>query len=153
ESEHRQVQHLRPRAHAGAGEGNVHAAQVRIHDARNLRIACVGKRQQRHSYRALVGSHSALCRPVNVRDDLTAGLIGQRLIEAGYLTREQLQEALDEQRRTAMLLGEVCILRGWLTYEQVRECLPNIRSRLGNRLLAEKRITMEQLWLAILEQR
>jgi N-acetylglucosaminyldiphosphoundecaprenol N-acetyl-beta-D-mannosaminyltransferase len=88
-----------------------------------------------------------------VRKDLTAGLIGQRLIEAGYLTREQLQEALATQRKTAMLLGEVCILRGWLTYEQVRECLPNIRSRLGNRLLAEKRITMEQLWLAILEQR
>lgn len=85
--------------------------------------------------------------------DLTAGLIGQRLIEAGYLTREQLQEALEVQRKTAMLLGEVCILRGWLTYDQVRECLPNIRTRLGNRLLAEKLITMEQLWLAILEQR
>jgi len=84
---------------------------------------------------------------------LTAGLIGQRLIEAGYLTRDQLQEALQEQQRTALLLGEVCILRGWLTYEQLRECLPSARSRLGNRLLAEKRITMEQLWLALLEQR
>lgn len=85
--------------------------------------------------------------------DLTAGLIGQRLIEAGYLSREQLQEALEVQRKTAMLLGEVCVLRGWLTYDQVRDCLPKIRSRLGNRLVSEKLITMEQLWLAILEQR
>jgi hypothetical protein len=89
----------------------------------------------------------------SLKKNLTAGLIGQRLIEAGYLTREQLQEALEVQRDTALLLGEVCILRGWLTYDQLRECLPRVRSRLGNRLLAEKRITMEQLWLAILEQR
>lgn len=90
---------------------------------------------------------------VSQKKALTAGLIGQRLIEAGYLTREQLQEALDAQRETALLLGEVCILRGWLTYDQLAECLRPMRSRLGNRLLAEKRITMEQLWVAILEQR
>lgn len=83
----------------------------------------------------------------------SAGLIGQRLIEAGYLTREQLQEALQVQRDTALLLGEVCILRGWLTYEQLKDCLPPLRSKLGNKLLAAKLITMEQLWLAILEQR
>jgi hypothetical protein len=85
--------------------------------------------------------------------NLNAGLIGQRLVEAGYLTREQLQEALSVQRETALLLGEVCILRGWLTFEQLQACLRPVRSRLGNKLLQSGRITMEQLWLAILEQR
>lgn len=84
---------------------------------------------------------------------LDAGLIGQRLIEAGYLTKEQLREALAEQERTALLLGEVCLLRGWLTFEQLKECLPPLRNKLGNSLLAHKKITMEQLWLALLEQR
>ena len=84
---------------------------------------------------------------------LNAGLIGQRLIEAGYLTREQLQEALSVQQETALLLGEVCLLRGWLTWEQLDECLRPVRSRLGNRLLSSGKITIEQLFVAILEQR
>ncbi len=81
------------------------------------------------------------------------GLIGRRLIEAGHLTREQLHEALKVQEETALLLGEVCILRGWLTYDQLRAFLPTVRSRIGNKLLAAELITMEQLWLGILEQR
>ena len=87
------------------------------------------------------------------RKPSSLGLIGQRLIEAGYLTRQQLHEALNVQEETALLLGEVCILRGWLTYDQLRQCLPSVRSRIGSKLLAAKLITMEQLWLAILEQR
>lgn len=84
---------------------------------------------------------------------LNSGLVGQRLIEAGYLTREQLQEALRVQRQTALLLGEVCLLRGWINYDQLSECLRPVRSRLGNRLLASGAINAEQLWVAILEQR
>lgn len=57
------------------------------------------------------------------------------------------------QRETALLLGEVCILRGWLTYEQLHECLRPLRSRLGNKLLSAGKISAEQLWTAILEQR
>lgn len=83
----------------------------------------------------------------------TSSLIGQRLIEAGYLSREQIKEALDCQRQTALLFGEVCLLKGWLTYPQLAECLKPVRCRLGQRLLSEGYITMEQLWLAILEQR
>ena len=83
----------------------------------------------------------------------SSSLIGQRLIEAGYLSEEQLREALKAQTETGLLLGEVCILKGWLTYQQVKECLPTLRSRLGERLLSTGYVTMEQLWLALLEQR
>ncbi|HNB21434.1 MAG TPA: hypothetical protein PKZ32_03410 [Candidatus Melainabacteria bacterium] len=84
---------------------------------------------------------------------LNASLIGQRLIEGGYLKQEQLNEALKLQRETGLLLGEVCLLKGWLSYEQLKECLPTLRNKLGEKLLALGYITIEQLWLAILEQR
>ena len=85
--------------------------------------------------------------------NFASSLIGQRLIEAGYLTEERLQQALSIQLETGLLLGEVCILKGWLEYGQLKECLPPLRSRLGEKLLASGLITMEQLWLALLEQR
>src|ERR1700749_4104755 len=84
---------------------------------------------------------------------LNSSLIGQRLVEAGYLTKEQLKEALHTQKETAFLLGEVCIFKGWLTYKQLQECLPPLRTKLGHRLLADKHVTIEQLLLALLEQR
>ncbi len=86
-------------------------------------------------------------------DRFSSSLIGQRLIEAGYLTEAQLKEALIAQNEAGLLLGEVCLLKGWLTYAQLKECLPSGRSKLGERLLAHGCITMEQLWLALLEQR
>src|SRR4029453_19392485 len=82
-----------------------------------------------------------------------SSLIGQRMIEAGLLTEEQLREALVAQTETGLLLGEVCILKGWLSYKQGKECLPELRSRLGEKLRAHGYITIEQLWLALLEQR
>jgi len=84
---------------------------------------------------------------------LTASLIGQRLIEGGYLTSQQLDEALHLQRETGLLLGEVCLLKNWVSYTQLKECLPALRSKLGDKLLALGYINMEQLWLALLEQR
>ncbi len=83
----------------------------------------------------------------------SSSLIGQRLIEAGYLTDKQLKEALEAQAETGLLLGEVCMLKGWLSYAQVKECLPTLRSKLGEKLLALGYISIEQLWLALLEQR
>lgn len=83
----------------------------------------------------------------------SASLIGQRLIESGYLTGEQLEEALQLQRETGLLLGEVCLLKSWVSYDQLKSCLPTLRSKLGDKLLALGYITIEQLWLALLEQR
>lgn len=84
---------------------------------------------------------------------LHASLIGQRLIESGFLKSEQLEEALKLQKETGLLLGEICLLKGWVTYQQLKDCLPSLRSKLGEKLLALGYITIEQLWLAILEQR
>ncbi|HEY9791190.1 MAG TPA: hypothetical protein V6D22_12365 [Candidatus Obscuribacterales bacterium] len=84
---------------------------------------------------------------------LNAGLIGHRLIEAGYLTQDRLHDALIAQRETGLLLGEVCMIRGWLTYEQLMHCLRPTRSKLGNKLLGLDKITIQQLWMALLEQR
>ncbi len=87
------------------------------------------------------------------RPPFKSSLIGQRLIEAGYLTREQLTEALGRQNETGLLLGEVCLLKGWLSYQQLKDCLPTLRSKLGERLISNGYISIEQLWLALLEQR
>ncbi|MCC6977689.1 MAG: hypothetical protein IT343_05170 [Candidatus Melainabacteria bacterium] len=87
------------------------------------------------------------------KNKLSASLIGQRLIESGHLTFEQLEEALQLQRETGLLLGEVCLLKGWVSYDQLKSCLPKLRSKLGDKLLALGYITIEQLWLALLEQR
>ncbi len=82
-----------------------------------------------------------------------ASFIGQRLLEAGYITEEQLKAALVHQVETGLLLGEVCLLKGWVSYAQLKECLPSLRSRIGDRLLSLGYITAEQLWLALVEQR
>jgi len=84
---------------------------------------------------------------------LNSSLIGQRLIESGLLTEDQLDEALTVQAETGLLFGEVCLLKQWLNYDQLKSCLPDLRSKLGERLIASGSITMEQLWLALLEQR
>jgi hypothetical protein len=85
--------------------------------------------------------------------NLQSSLIGQRLIESGLLSGDQLSEALKIQFETGLLFGEVCLLKGWLTYPSLKGCLPTMRSRLGEKLLSHGYITMEQLWMALLEQR
>jgi hypothetical protein len=92
-----------------------------------------------------------LTNPVTRR--FTSSMIGQRLIEAGYINEQQLREALSAQVETGLLLGEICMLKGWINYSQLRECLPPMRSRIGERLLAVGLINIQQLWMAILEQR
>lgn len=82
-----------------------------------------------------------------------SSLIGQRLVEAGHLTKDQLGQALNHQTETGLLFGEVCLLQGWVSYQQLKECLPTLRSRLGERLISSGYISIEQLWLALLEQR
>lgn len=82
-----------------------------------------------------------------------AGIIGQRLLECGYITRKQLDEALLLQKKTGMFLGEVCLLKGFVSYTQLIECLPGVKSKLGEKLIGLGYITAEQLFQAILEQR
>lgn len=91
--------------------------------------------------------------PELVKPGLFAGLIGQRLVEAGYLTKSQVDDALAAQYETGLLFGEVCLLKGWITVKQLEQCLPPARSRLGHSLLVCGYITIEQLYAALLEQR
>ena len=85
--------------------------------------------------------------------NLQSSLIGQRLVEAGFIDETQLEEALSLQADTGLLLGEVCLLKGWMNYKNLKACLPEVRSKLGEKLIASGLISMEQLWLALLEQR
>lgn len=81
------------------------------------------------------------------------GLIGQRLLELGYLTEAQLEEALKEQEHTGLLLGEVCLLKGFIEYSQLEVCLPEQKSRIGQKLMAYGYISVHQLQLALIEQK
>lgn len=51
------------------------------------------------------------------------GLLGQRLIEDGKITSDQLEIALTEQRKTGKKLGEVLFRLGFLTEEAVSEAI------------------------------
>jgi cellulose synthase/poly-beta-1,6-N-acetylglucosamine synthase-like glycosyltransferase len=41
-------------------------------------------------------------------------LLGEKLVSAGWISRQQLEEALEEQRRTGARLGQVLLARGWV---------------------------------------
>lgn len=51
--------------------------------------------------------------------------LGDLLVKRGYLTEDQLQVVLEEQRssRGAKLLGELLVEKSWASEEQVLECL------------------------------
>ena len=53
--------------------------------------------------------------------------LGNILVERGYIAVEQLQAALEEQRKgTGKLLGEIIIERGLATEDQVIESLATV---------------------------
>ena len=49
--------------------------------------------------------------------------LGERLLEEGFLTKEQLQMALEEERRTRVPLHKVIVKRGWAPDEVVASFL------------------------------
>ena len=58
---------------------------------------------------------------------------GQIAVKLGFLTEEQLKEALYEQikddltKKPHRLLGEICGLKGWMTQEQIDEVLDELQ--------------------------
>ncbi len=54
---------------------------------------------------------------------MTMKPLGQMLIDAGYLTEEQLDIALKEQKRTGEKLGEILIRMGFVTREDILKVL------------------------------
>ena len=49
--------------------------------------------------------------------------IGEILVEAGYITEEQLDKALKEQAVTGEKLGEILVKKGWLIKEELDQSL------------------------------
>ena len=54
---------------------------------------------------------------------LYRGQLGDYLVEQGWITREQLEEALAEQRQTGKRIGEILVTRGWITRAQLQAAL------------------------------
>lgn len=82
--------------------------------------------------------------------------LGQKLIDAGLLTREQLDALLREQRRGYRRLGDVLLDKGWLTREQLDEAVREAARKgryIGDCLIDRGWITREQLDEALREQR
>ncbi|MHC4663086.1 MAG: GspE/PulE/PilB domain-containing protein [Planctomycetota bacterium] len=88
------------------------------------------------------------------REDLTQkilrfGRIGEVLMATGLITTDQLQQALNLQLQSGGLLGEVLIELGYIT----KEDLMRITSKLGHFLVEAKIVRGSQLELALDEQR
>jgi hypothetical protein len=86
--------------------------------------------------------------------------VGELLILARRITRQQLDLALQEQRKTDQRLGDVLVCHGWIS-EQEKEAVLAFQHnqdgvegplRLGNLLIAAAIITREQLADAIARQ-
>jgi len=57
---------------------------------------------------------------------------GEILVEMGLLTPQQLEEALEEQKRSHLRIGEIFVAKGWVTNVELTEALAR---RLGVRFL------------------
>jgi adsorption protein B len=82
--------------------------------------------------------------------------MGQKLVDAGVLTRAQLDTIMRDQRRDFRRLGDVLLDRGWLTRAQLDEMvLTAARSGryIGDCLIERGWLTREQLDEALAEQR
>lgn len=91
--------------------------------------------------------------------------IGELLVRAGRLTREQLDAALEAQRDAGLRLGELLVKNGWLSEPELRALLAFQKRlgkvgadragplQLGNLLVACGAITAEQLEFALIHHR
>lgn len=80
--------------------------------------------------------------------------IGERLIEGGFITRQQLDEALELQKRESVFLGDALERLGYLTRERMIEFLSYDRSSLvGERLIAASGMKRDQFYEALAYQR
>jgi len=49
--------------------------------------------------------------------------IGEILVEAGYITEQQLQKALKEQAVTGEKIGEILVNKGWIVKKELDQSL------------------------------
>ncbi|HEX3018286.1 MAG TPA: glycosyltransferase family 2 protein [Caproicibacter sp.] len=80
--------------------------------------------------------------------------LGERLVKAGYLTQNQLSDALNRQHETGGLLGDILAGQGYLPTDKLAEFLCEDRfARLGELLIQEGQLTKDQLESALEFQR
>jgi len=82
--------------------------------------------------------------------------LGQKLVEAGVLTREMLDKLQREQRRSFRRLGDVFVEKGWITRAQLAQAVLQAAREgryLGDCLIEQGLITRAQLDEALQEQR
>lgn len=82
--------------------------------------------------------------------------LGAFLVEAGYLSEAQLEQALARQREIGGRLGELCVDLGFLSQQELEKALearPRHRALLGRQLTDQGLITKEQLDRALAMQK
>lgn len=50
-------------------------------------------------------------------------MLGEKLIASKVITSQQLQEALNEQKKTGQRLGDILVSKGYATAGQIEEAL------------------------------
>lgn len=80
--------------------------------------------------------------------------LGTRLVRAGYISQEQLEQSLRFQKQEGTLLGETLVRHGFLTKEQLSRFLySDPGASIGEILIGEGYLTREQLSEALSDQR
>lgn len=91
-------------------------------------------------------------------------VLGELLVKAHHITRQQLNQALREQKKTGAKLGEILVTQGLLSEDGLKAILTFQKNqespvrasnnfRLGEILIASSHITHDQLADALLKQR
>ncbi|GAB4218005.1 MAG: hypothetical protein OHK0012_24890 [Synechococcales cyanobacterium] len=79
--------------------------------------------------------------------------LGQQFLRAGLITQSQLAQALREQRENFMKFGEVCLIHQWVSVEDLYRHTASHLLSLGEILIALGYIDINQLKLALSQQR
>ncbi len=79
--------------------------------------------------------------------------LGQRLLEAGLLTQDQLDQALREQQSSQLKFGEICLEYGWISPAEMYTYTPSQDLALGEILVILGYLEFDQLRVALAQQR
>lgn len=85
--------------------------------------------------------------------DLSNLPLGQRLLRAGLLTRQQLAQALREQQQNHLRLGEICLEHGWVDPQDLYRYTASHELCLGEVLVVLGHLNAGQLRVALAQQR
>lgn len=79
--------------------------------------------------------------------------IGEVLLQAGRITAQQLNQSLDYQKRVSRKLGEILRLLGHSSEGDISWALSRVERKLGEILREKGHLTDDELYLALAVQR